>query len=238
MTAGRTVLVLGAGAGNLKSTVAANLVCALAAAGVDVALADADGASSRALRVGAPYGRALAPLPWVGRVLRLDDAPDPRPLTGEVLVVDPPPRFDDAARGRIRDADLVLVPVDASSLAFRVLGEVAGHVGALPDDRRPLLRVALGRLLPRDVDRWGLVDRIDEAAPGALVHTTLPMARTVRVGADRQARLYAPGTAAARAYARLARELLDALAPFDRRPGEKPGPSDVASDAGSPRSRG
>lgn len=209
MTA-RTIVVVGAGAGNLKSTVAANLVAALAGLDVPVALADADGASSRTL---APVTAGLARLPWAERAVRLADPGDPSGDPDEIVVVDPPARLGPVTTALVSAADLVLVPVDATPLALRVLRDVAAVVRVGP--RPGLLRAALARLVPREADRWALVDQVDAVAPGALLHTTLPMARTVRAAAGdplaRQAVLYAPGTAAARAYAALAVELLGAL---------------------------
>jgi chromosome partitioning protein len=211
-----TIVVVGAGSANLKSTVAANLATALAALDLPVALADADGASSRALTAndGDAPTAGVAPLPWTPRAVRLADPSHPTAAAGEIVVVDPPPRLGPATTAALAAADLVLVPVDATALARRVLRDVAALVGA--SARPPRLRAALARLVPREADRWGLVDAIEALAPGALLHTTLPMARSVRpVGrgaAARQAMLFAPGTAAARAYAALARELLDGLA--------------------------
>jgi cellulose biosynthesis protein BcsQ len=199
----RTLVVVGAGGANLKSTVAANLAAALAALDVPVALADAEGASSRVLG---------APLPWTPRQVRLaDGARDAAP--DELLVVDPPARLGPATTDAIADASLVLVPVDATPLALRVLRDVAAIVRVA--GRPPALRAVLARLVPRTADRWGLLDRVEELAPGALLRTTLPMARSVRLAPNdpiaRQAVLYAPGTAAARAYRRLAVELLGAI---------------------------
>ncbi|AHG91796.1 Cobyrinic acid ac-diamide synthase [Gemmatirosa kalamazoonensis] len=200
----RVVTIVGAGGANLKSTVAANLAAALAALDVPVALADADGASSRAL---------AEPLPWAPRAVRLVAADTLHAAPGEILVVDPPARLGPSTTAAVRAADLVLVPVDATPLSLRVLRDVA----ALVDDASPAprLRAALARLVPREADRWGLVEKVDAVAPGALLHATLPMARSVRVGTGaplaRPAMLFAPGTSAARAYAALARELLDVL---------------------------
>jgi len=212
-----SIVVVGAGAANMKSAVAANLVAALAALDVAVALRDHDGASMRALAGDAP-GAAVT-LPWAARPVAgvPGDAPldDPRLADARLVVVDPPPRLGDATRRAIDAAALVLVPVDASSLARRVLREVAALVAASAEPGR--LRVALSRVVPRDADRWALVESIDGDAPGALLHATLPMARVRRAGTPQAtgtlvpAPLYAPGTAAARAYARLARELVDAL---------------------------
>lgn len=213
-----SIVVVGAGAANLKSAVAANLVAALTVLDVAVALRDHDGASTRAL-AGDTAAVAVVALPWAGRPIavvpgdaRLDD---PRLASARLVVVDPPPRLGEATRRAIDEAALVLVPVDASSLARRVLREVAALVAASAEPGR--LRVALSRVVPRDADRWALVESIDGDAPGALLHATLPMARARRAGTPQAAGtlapapLYAPGTAAARAYARLARELVDAL---------------------------
>jgi hypothetical protein len=218
------VLVAGAGAGNLKSAVALNLAAALAAAGIPVRLRDLDGASARAL---APLGRpdaAAAPpaalrdgrpvggwqrvrLPWAAADLAVaapphaapDGASDAAP-DAVIEIVDPPPRFDAAVRALAATAALVLVPVDASPLALRVLGEVAPVVAA----GGGRLRVVLSRRLPRSADRWALVDQLDQLAPDALAPVTLPLARR---GDPRAAALYAPGTRGAAAYARLATDV-------------------------------
>ena len=204
------VLVVGAGAGNLKSAVALNLAAALAAAGTPARLADLDGASSAALRAFAPPGAAPdrwpVALPWAVASLTVmagrgdatrdaarDAADDVEP--GTVAVVDPPRRWDAGVQALAAAAALVLVPVDASALARRVLAEVAPAAG----DR---LRVVLARRLPRSADRWALVDHLESLAPGALSPVTIPMARAGG------AVLYAPGTIAARAYARLAGEVV------------------------------
>jgi cellulose biosynthesis protein BcsQ len=208
------VLVAGAGAGNLKSAVALNLVAALAAAGTPVRLHDLDGASSRGL------ARALAGvvpladpsdaprrirLPWAAADLAVLHEPFAHAAPAgddahAVEVVDPPPRFDAAVQAIARSAALVLVPVDASALARRVLAEVAPVVAAAGGR----LRVVLTRRLPRAADRWTLVDQLDALAPDALSPVTLPVPRA---GDGRVAALYAPGTRGARAYAQLAADL-------------------------------
>jgi hypothetical protein len=200
----RRVLVAGAGAGNLKSAVALNLAAALAAAGVAARLRDLDGASSRAL---AGPGVALGGggrvrLPWAAADLAVaaPGVAGGSDADAAVEVVDPPPRFDAAVRALAASALLVLVPVDATALALRVLGEVAPAVAA----GGGRLRVVLARRLPRAADRWALVDQLDALAPDALSPVTLPMARP---GAARAAALYAPGTRGAAAYARLAAEV-------------------------------
>jgi hypothetical protein len=167
-----------AGAGPLRSTAALNLAAAVAAAGTAVVLRGPDGSAT-----------PLA-LPWA-----------PPPAGGEsATVVDLPPRLDDAVRAALAESDRVLVPVDASPLARRALREVAAVLGARAPE---VLRVALARTLPRDADRWALLGELEEIAPGALVPTTLPSGR----GRGAPPRLYAPGTAGARAYVRVAAAL-------------------------------
>jgi cellulose biosynthesis protein BcsQ len=216
---GRVIVVVGAGAANVKSTVALNLAVALAGIGnAPVTLVDLDGAPAAALGVTPP---GAVEIPWLPRplpVVATLDAVGDSLLPGSTVVVDPPPRLDATTRAVLDRARVVLVPVDASPLAARVLGEVAAAVGG-----GARLRVALARRLPRDVDRWGLVDRVDELAPGALLRSTLPMARpgaatragTVAHAGRRAAVLYAPGSAAARAYSALAAELMRDLGELD-----------------------
>ena len=218
---GRVIVVVGAGAANVKSTVALNLAVALSALSAHasgdgvapVVLADLDGAPSAALRLD---GAGAAEVPWLARPLAVVRSLDGAP-PGATVVVDAPPRLDGTTRAAIAAASLVVVPVDASPLAARVLGEVAA---ALRDaGGGAVLRVALARRLPRDVDRWGLVDRVDEIAPGALLRSTLPMARPLaaRGGEGRRAAvLYAPSSSAARAYAALAGELMQDLSELGR----------------------
>jgi len=199
------LLVVGAGAANLKSTVVVNLAAALAGAGRAVRLVDLDGASSHALA--AALGGAPT-LPWATAPITVL-APGTAGATSDdaLTIVDPPPRLDAAVHALVADARLVLVPVDASLLALRVLADVEAAVaeaaarahaaGVAP----PRLRVVLARRLPREVDRWGLVERVGRLAPDVLAPVTLPMARSARAP---EALLYAPGTAAARAYTALA----------------------------------
>ncbi|MDF1502614.1 hypothetical protein [Roseisolibacter sp. H3M3-2] len=117
-----------------------------------------------------------------------------------VSVLDLPPRLDDAVRRTLAEADRVLVPVDAGPRARRALREVAAAVAGRPPGT---LREALAGTLPRDVDRWALLEELEALAPAALLATTLPAGRARAL----VPRLYAPGTAGARAYARLAAEL-------------------------------
>lgn len=170
-----------AGPGALRSTAALNLAAAAVAAGVPAVLHDASGAVAPVALPWAPAGIVAEP-------------------GGAVTVLDLPPRLDEGVQRALRGADRVLVPVDASPLARRALREV---VAALAERTPSVLRVALARTLPRAVDRWALLEELEALAPGALLPTTLPAGRTRGGGA----RLYAPGTAGARAYALVAAEL-------------------------------
>ncbi len=199
------LVVVGAGAASLKSTVALNLAVAAAAGGTATALRDLDGASSRALARAAGDGAAVA-LPWAAAPLTVHAQTDVVGVETSLVVVDAPPRLDDAVRAELARAALVLVPVDASPVARRALAEVAAWIAARPAP--PVLRVALARGLPRAADRWALLEEIEALAPGAMLPTTLPAGRAPATGGrERVARLYAPGTRAAAAYAALLRAM-------------------------------
>ncbi|MGZ8411743.1 MAG: hypothetical protein ACXW05_03350 [Gemmatirosa sp.] len=192
-----------AGAASLKSTVALNVAVAAAAAGICTQLRDLDGASSRAL-ARATDGGDLAALPWTAASLLVRLGSEPSNDDAALVVVDPPPRLDEGVRAELARATAVLVPVDASPVSRRALREVAAWVGAQPAP--PTLHVALARALPRDADRWALLEEIEALAPGAMLVTTLPAGRTPATAErERIARLYAPGTRAAAVYAVLAR---------------------------------
>ena len=197
------LVVVGAGAASLKSTVALNVAVAAATAGVATRLRDLDGASSRALARAAGEGATVA-LPWAAAPLHVSVADEGEPSAdpSALVVVDPPPRLDDAVRAELARASVVLVPVDASPLARRALREVAAWRATR--EAPPALRVAMARALPRDADRWALLEEIEALAPDALLPATLPAGRrAASAGRERVARLYAPGTRGAAAYAAL-----------------------------------
>ncbi len=198
----RTVrlVVVGAGAGPLACTVALNVAVAAAIGGTPVVLHDLDGAASRALArvVGAD---GVCALPWTTAPLHLWTSSDPAPRSaqGALLIVAAPRRLDAAVRTELERATAVLVPMDATAVARRALREVAALLAQLPTP--PLLHAVLARSLPRDADRWALLEEIEALAPGALLSATLPAGRATPGPGSGDARLYAPGTAAATAYA-------------------------------------
>jgi cellulose biosynthesis protein BcsQ len=215
----RTVAVAGAGATNVKATVAVNLAVAIASLGATVELRDADPErhSGRALtgaavecvgvRRGAPLEILATPV----------DRPSTYGAPPQLLVHDCAPRMDAETAAAIRAADAVVVAVDGSALSLRALDEVAATRSAAGGDA---VLVLLTRALPRTVDRWSLVERLVHPDGVRLSPVTVPMGRAARrpTGAEhasptrvRRATLYAPGTRAARAYAAFARELVAAL---------------------------
>src|SRR5215204_1764255 len=158
----------GAGTGSAKSTAAVNLAVAFAAAGLCVELRDVDpvapafralcgAAESAGPPVELPISRALR-----GRVTLAAGFPLPAAAPGmaapDLLLLDCPTQVDAVTERAVGLASLVLVPVDASPLALRTLGDVA----ELLSRQRPAarLRVALARVLPRRIDRWGVVEEL------------------------------------------------------------------------------
>jgi hypothetical protein len=194
-------VVVGAGAGPLACTVALNVAVAAASGGTPTLLHDLDGAAARALARVVGLDGVVA-LPWTTAPLQLRTAggetSPPAPHT--LVIVAAPRRLDAPVRAELERAAVVLVPMDATAVARRALREVAALLAASPAPA--LLHAVLGRSLPRDADRWALLEEIEALAPGALLSATLPAGRAGPgpAGAD-AARLYAPGTAAATAYA-------------------------------------
>jgi cellulose biosynthesis protein BcsQ len=212
------IAVAGAGSTNVKATVAVNLSVAFASLGMSVELLDGDAErhASRALTGGEAAERVRL---IRGGAMRVDAIPvgrEPREPAAEVTVIDCAPRVDGEVVARLVAATLVLIPVDGSPVSLRALEDVAAAVaGSSRPDEAPRARVLLSRSLPRSVDRWALVDRLNERDDTTLHPTTMPMARARRrdgpgatAGRRRDATLYAPGTSAAKAYASLAREIL------------------------------
>lgn len=224
--------VCGAGTVNVRSTAAINLAVAFAAAGRRVELRDLDPAARafQALAAGGDPGGPPVELPisrpLAGRVSVAAGFPaataagtEPAP---ELLLLDCLPRADEVTERALALAQIVVVPVDASPAAFRALAEVAALLAAQRSGDGPRLRVALARVLPRPVDRWGVVEEITEHYPGALYVSTVPLGRrpsapTGEPSNDPPSRvshaptLYAPTTRAAAAYSALALEIGDDL---------------------------
>lgn len=226
MSATKRVAVAGAGATNVVATVAVNLAVAFATLGARVQLRDVDAlrSATRAL-TGASLDRTTGS---VSRVTSRTGAPLAIPAAEPV----DESRADDQAPGVtvvscasevpagdaiLETADVVLVAVDGTPQSLLALDAVASRCG------ERTVTILLSRSISRRVDRWALVDRLNERADARLSPDTVPMGGGSRAGREnpsRPATLYAPTTAAARAYAAVARELAAALAiPLDHSDG-------------------
>ena len=196
------VVVVSASAAT-RATVALNLAAAVSLLGCRVTLRDDDGMVRAAL--GAASNAVT--LPGAGGEFTLVDSPDgAHDATCEMLVS----HAADANADTVRDASLLLVPVDSTAEAARTLADVAARVRALHP--APRVRVAMARTLPRGVDRWSLVERVEETLPGALYGTTIPVARRTIRNTTGNALLFGSGTRAAHAYGTLASDVLADLA--------------------------
>lgn len=218
MSATKTVAVAGAGATNVVATVAVNLAVAFAVLGARVQLRDVEpGRSATRALTGASLDRTT------GSVCRVTSRPG-APLAIPAAEPVDESRADDQAHGVTvvscasedaagdaipETADVVLVAVDGTPQSLLALDAVASRCGGRT------VTILLSRSISRRVDRWALVDRLSERADARLSPHTVPMGGGSRAGrgaASRPATLYAPTTAAARAYAAVATELVAALA--------------------------
>lgn len=200
----------GSAAGALAATLAVNLVAALAGRGRAAHLAVGRGASEALDLARQAFG---APLPWAPAPVTAAPlgAPAPEGALVVALAVAPVALPDhgalpEALAALLVAAPLVLVPLDAGAATRAALAVVERTLGAAAPAR---LRVVLARRMPRAADRWALVDRLEALPPGVVVPGTFPLGRR---GAGSGAGLYAPGSAAAAAYARLADRVCAELA--------------------------
>jgi hypothetical protein len=206
----RHIAVVGSGAAGMRATLALNLAAAISQLGRRVALCDPDGALGRALGADAS-GEVTLPGRAAGGFVLVASAHDERAVGCELVVAHA--TLTPADDGATRAARLLLVPVDASPETLALLRDASAF--ARSAEPVPRVRAVLARTLPRGVDRWALVERIEEALPGALYGNTLPMTRRadhaatgVTREAPRIALLFGGGTRAARAYRALASEVL------------------------------
>ena len=205
-----TLAVAGGPDAGAKSTVALNLAVGLSALGYAVELVDNDPSArvTGALRVAGPPARpgerlVLEPGARLGVPVRDRLATGDRFATPDVRVVDSAPPPADGPAGELEEADLVLVPLDVGAESRQALERITRQLGERGEGA---LRIVLSRVLPRDADRWRLVDDLDERYADALSPVTLPLGRAGRRGTE-GVTLYAPTGRAAKAYRAVAREV-------------------------------
>ena len=202
--------IVGSAEGRARSTVSVNLAVAASALGHAVELVDRDPAAPLARALGSDLGSVAEPIALeagAGLGIAVRRSGEVRP---SLRLVDAGPALDDAALDLMREAALVVVPLDATISARRALDWSVTALGG----RRGALLVLLSRTLPRATDRWRLVDELDERYADALSGITVPMGRRgARSGPEREAdaTLYAPTGRAAKAYRAVAREILPRL---------------------------
>jgi cellulose biosynthesis protein BcsQ len=199
----------------MRATLSLNLAAAMSRLGHRVALCDPDGLLRHALGAAASEHEVVLPGRAAGSFALVASPDDARAAACDVVVAHAAPSADDPA---LASARLLLVPLDASPAAAQVLREVGVLAAALRPV--PRVRAVLARTLPRGVDRWSLVERLEDEMPGALYGNTIPMTRRADLApvggvprsAPRIALLYGGGTRASRAYESLASEALADLA--------------------------
>ena len=215
-----SLVVAGGADGRSRPTVALNLAVALSSLGHPVELIDRDRTAPLASALLGDIGRAARQSvvldAGAGLGLQIRSVTESTP---SARLVDAGPALDAASLAVVRLAEVVIVPLDATEESRSALDVIAGAL----DGESHRLRIVLSRVLPRDADRWRLVDDLEERFPGALSSVTVPMGRST--GPRNAARdttaatLYAPTGRAARAYRSIARELAPrlGLAPVEKR---------------------
>ena len=229
----RILAITGAKGGTGKTTTAVNLAAAFATDGRRVELRDLDPQASATRALGqrpAEDPLQAAPLPLkhdrlpsgrlllrpAGRALirieRGELAPDGlvRPherWAADLCIFDCPPALGTLTTAALQSADVALVPLEATPLAFHAIGDLKLAFDEL--SWKPRLRAVLTRVQNRRRLTAEMRDLIERTYPRVLCDSEIP--EDVRAaeapGAELPVTLHAPGASASDAYLRLAREL-------------------------------
>ena len=230
----RVLAVTGAKGGTGKTTTAVNIAAAFAGQGFRVELRDLDPQASATRALGQPPEAdpvTARPLPLrhpllpsgmlllrpAGRSLigveqgKSNAADLVKPHWGwnaDLLVLDCPPALGALTMSALGVADVALVPLEATPLAFHGLTDLSDALREA--GRKVKLRAVLTRVQRRRLLTSDMRDRIEEAFPGVLSETEIP--EDVRAaeapGEELPVTLFSPNSAASVAYAALAKELL------------------------------
>lgn len=229
--------VTGAKGGTGKTTTAVNIAAAFAGLGYRVEIRDLDPQASATRSLGQPPESDPArakPLPLrhallpsgmlllrpAGRSLiqveqgKQTAAEFVTPHWGwnaDLLVLDCPPALGALTMTALGVADVALVPLEATPLAFHGLTDLREALTEVP--RKAKLRAVLTRVQRRRLLTTEMRERIEETFPGVLAQAEIP--EDVRAaeapGEELPVMLFAPHSAASVAYAALAKEMRKVL---------------------------
>ena len=147
---GKIAAVANLKGGTGKSTIAVNLACELASGGASVVLVDADDQGT------ASYWIGRGQYPITLRAARVGEdtrawAKQVAALQADIVVIDAPPQIGDTTQAIIGVADLILIPVLASTADIMATGKALALVRTARGQRRGNGPKAL--LVPSRVDR-------------------------------------------------------------------------------------
>ena len=233
----RTLAVTGAKGGTGKTTTSVNLAAAFAGLGYRVELRDLDPQASATRALGQPPEAdpgAAKPLPLrhpllpsgmlllrpAGRSLiqveqgkRIaDDLVKPHwAWNADLLVLDCPPALGALTMAALGAADVALVPLEATPLAFYGLKDLKDALAETGN--KPKLRAVLTRVQRRRNLTSEMREQIEKDFRGVLFEAEIP--EDVRAaeapGEELPITLHAPGAPSSRAYLELASEILPVL---------------------------
>ncbi|HKG92375.1 MAG TPA: ParA family protein [Gemmatimonadaceae bacterium] len=136
-------------------------------------------------------------------------APHPR-WRADVLVVDCPPALGNLTTTALRAAELALVPLEPTPLAFTALEDLADALTTLRP-RRPRLRAVVTRFQQRRLLSAEMLAHIDGFFPTLLFDTRIPedVHAAEAPGAALPVTLFAPSAPSSAAYRALAGEVVE-----------------------------